>query len=77
MPYKKESELPGAVRNNLPKHAQEIWMKAFDSAWEEYADPKKRRGKESREETAAKVAWAAVKNEYHKDAEGNWVKKAA
>ncbi|RJQ55141.1 MAG: cation transport regulator ChaB [Actinobacteria bacterium] len=78
MPYKKTSELPESVRENLPKHAQEIYMKAFDSAWEEYADPRKRRGDASREETAHKVAWAAVKNEYERDEKGNWrAKKAA
>ncbi len=74
MPYKTDRDLPAAVRDNVPKHAQDIWREAFDHAWEEYADPKKRRGDESREEAAARVAWAAVKSEYHKDEKtGEWV----
>jgi len=72
MPYSKKSELPDNVTNNLPSHAQEIYRKAFNSAWDEYADPENRRGDSGREETAHKVAWAAVKQEYHKDGD-RWV----
>ncbi len=61
MPYKNLEDLPDRVKNNLPKHAQEIYLKAFDNAWEQYKEPKESRGKESREETAHKVAWATVK----------------
>lgn len=76
MPYNSLDELPDSVRDNLPNHAQEIYMKAFNNAWEEYADPEERRGDASREETAHKVAWAAVKNVYKKDEEsGEWKKK--
>lgn len=76
MPYKGLDELPDSVRDNLPNHAQEIYMKAFNNAWDEYADPEERRGDASREETAHKVAWAAVKNVYKKDEEsGEWKKK--
>lgn len=76
MPYNSLDELPEGVRDNLPSHAQEIYMKAFNNAWEEYADPEERRGDASREETAHKVAWAAVRNVYKKDEESNeWKKK--
>ena len=76
MPYDKKSELPDSVKENLPEHAQEIYRKAFNSAWEDYKEPKERRGKESREEAAHKVAWAAVKKEYRKDEKtGKWKKK--
>ncbi len=76
MPYKKTSDLPDAVKDNLPEHAQKIFMEAFNNAWDTYADPKKRRGKESQEEAAMRVAWAAVKHEYEKDEKsGKWVKK--
>ena len=76
MLYNSLDELPDSVRDNLPNHAQEIYMKAFNNAWDEYADPKERRGDASREETAHKVAWAAVKNVYKKDEEsGEWKKK--
>lgn len=76
MPYKKIQELPDSVRDNLPEHAQEIYLAAFNSAWEQYDEPEERRGGASREETAHKVAWAAVKKEYAKDEKtGKWKRK--
>lgn len=73
MPYDSDSDLPANVRDNLPPHAREIYRKAFNSAWDEYQDPEERRGNAGREETAHKVAWAAVKKEYHKEGE-QWVR---
>ncbi|MGB3747989.1 MAG: putative cation transport regulator ChaB [Rhodanobacter sp.] len=75
MPYSSISNLPDSVRDNLPKHAQEIYKEAFNSAWEEYADKDERRGDESREEVAHKVAWSAVKQKYEKDGDGDWQAK--
>lgn len=75
MPYSSNSELPESVRNALPKHAQGIYRKAFNSAHEQYDKPEERRGSASREETAHRVAWAAVKNEYEKNTGGTWRKK--
>ena len=73
MPYRKISDLPDSVKDNLPHHAQEIYMKAFNSAYEQYDRPDERRGDASREEVAHKVAWAAVKKEYQKDEKtGKW-----
>ena len=65
MPYDKLTDLPDRVRNNLPKHAQEIYKEAFNSAEEHY-------GEESR---AHRVAWSAVENKYEKNDQGNWVEK--
>ena len=56
----------------LPEHAQEIYRKAFNNAWDEYEDPDERRGQASRDETAHKVAWAAVKKVYAKGDDGRW-----
>ena len=75
MPYDTLKELPDSVRDNLPKHAQEIYKEAYNNAWDEYKDPEDRRGDASREETAHRVAWAAVKNQYEKDDSGKWTKK--
>ncbi len=76
MPYTTTKDLPEGVRDNLPKHAQEIYLAAYNSAWEEYKDPKDRRGEASIEETAHKVAWAAVKQKYQKDDNsGRWKAK--
>ena len=68
MPYPDISDLPSSVRNPLPIHAQEIYLAAFNNAWQEYA------ARADREIVAHKVAWAAVKKQYVK---GNheWVKK--
>ncbi len=65
MPYKNLSDLPDSVRNNLPKHAQEIYRAAYNNAEEEY-------GEESR---AHRVAWSAVENKYEKNDKGEWVEK--
>lgn len=70
MPYKRNAELPKGVRDALPEHAQDIYRKAFNSAYTGYKN----------EETAHKVAWSAVKTTYHKNSHGEWVlskKKAA
>lgn len=64
MPYDSIKDLPDQVRDNLPKHAQEIFMSAFNSAAEEQS-----------EQTAFKIAWSAVKQSYEKDDSGNWTKK--
>jgi cation transport regulator len=73
MPYKKDSDLPEQVKDNLPAHAQHIYKEAFNSAYEQYKSPEDRRERASREETAHKVAWSAVKKEYHKNRAGEWV----
>ncbi len=74
MPYKQLSELPDSVRDNLPKHAQEIYLAAFNNASKQYKDPDTRRGDEDRETVAHKVAWSAVKKEYEKR-DGQWTRK--
>lgn len=75
MPYDSISALPSSVREHLPPHAQEIYLRAFNNAWEEYGDPARRRRGASREETAHRVAWAAVKGSYEKRGE-RWVERA-
>ena len=61
MPYATASDLPPAARG-LPPHAQEIFLSAFNNAWQTYAD----RRPHAQEEIAIRVAWAAVKKHYHK-----------
>lgn len=68
MPYAKLSDLPPAVREALPQAAQEIWRAAFNSAFEQY---------DGDEEHAAQTAWAAVKQKYEQDSEGQWRAKEA
>jgi cation transport regulator len=68
MPYREISDLPDSVKNRLPHHAQEIYIAAFNNAWEEYAS------REDREVVAHKVAWSAVKKQYVKIGK-EWVEK--
>ena len=72
MPYKRINELPEPVKEHLPEHAQEIYKEAFNSAYEQYDKPSERRGDASREETAHKVAWSAVKKDYAKGEDDDW-----
>ena len=76
MPYHSNAELPDSVKNNLPKHAQDIYREAYNSAHDEYSDPKKRRGDKSREQVSHQVAWNAVKQKYHKE-DGKWKSNGA
>lgn len=75
MPYDRLSALPDSVRNVLPKHAQEIYQAAYNSAWDQYDEPHERRGDSSREETSHAVAWSAVKKTYEKGDDGKWHQK--
>ena len=72
MPYKNLKDLPKAVRDHLPRHAQEIYLQVFNNAWDQYASPGSRKPGRGREETAHRVAWAAVEKQYAKDADGTW-----
>lgn len=71
MPYNSTDDLPESVKNNLPSHAQRIYMKAFNSAWDGTC-----KDSDDKEACSAKVAWSAVKNSYEKDEEGSWHKKS-
>jgi cation transport regulator len=75
MPYEKIDELPDSVRNSLSEHAQEIYKQAFNSAWEQSRDPDEEIDDASREETAHRVAWAAVKQANAKTADDRWERR--
>lgn len=53
------------MKNNLPKHAQEIHKMVFNSAEQQY-------GEEGR---AHRVAWGAGEQNYENNDKGNWVQK--
>jgi cation transport regulator len=60
MPYATNTELPASVRHHLPERVQDIFREVFNGAWSTYA------GRQSREQIAHRVAWAAVKKRYRK-----------
>ena len=70
MPYESTNELPKSVRN-LPSRAKALYMKAFNSSWEEMEDSEDA----AREKSSHEAAWSAVKEQYEKDDQtGEWVK---
>ena len=72
MPYTTIQELPDSVQSVLPKHAQDIYKEAFNSAYDEYKEAKDRRANDDRETVAHKVAWNAVKQKYEKGSDDKW-----
>ena len=77
MPYRSNSELPKGVKNSLTKHAQDIYREAYNNAWDQYDQPEERRDSNTREETAHRVAWSAVKKKYKKNnSSGKWERKS-
>jgi cation transport regulator len=62
MPYRDITDLPPRIRDQLPEHAQEIFLEAFNHAWEQYAAPGKRHPGSSLEETANPLAAAGTKD---------------
>lgn len=68
MPYAGISELPPAVKDNLPKPAQRIFLEVANASLKAGDDESK----------AFKKAWSAVENAgFEKNADGKWVKKAS
>jgi cation transport regulator len=66
MPYKDVAELPDSVKNSLPKHAQVIYLAAYNNASEQYADPEKRRGAASLEEVPTRLPGQQLKRTIRK-----------
>ena len=67
MPYANNSDLPPAVKDNLPDAAQSMYRDVFNSAWEGSC-----KDAENKDECAAKQAWGVVHKHFHKDESGNW-----
>jgi cation transport regulator len=69
MPYATNRDLPPAIREHLPEHAQDIFRAAFNNAYRAHeGDPR-------REEAAHRIAWGAVKRSYIKHGD-QWVSRA-
>ena len=68
MPYAINVDLPPAVRDHLPEHAQDIFRAAFNHAYSAHKDDPRQ------EEAAFRIAWSAVEQRYRKDGDV-WVAK--
>ncbi|UTF59936.1 ChaB family protein [Gilvimarinus sp. DA14] len=77
MYYQNTAELPDSVKNSLPQDGLNIYLQAFNSAWDTFADPEKRIGNDDRETVAHKVAWSVVEKSYTETPQGSWVKAIA
>lgn len=67
MPYDSINDLPGAVRVDLPQHAQQIYLKAYNAAHRDSGDSN----------FAEQAAWDAVTEIDEQDAAGHWHRKEA
>ncbi|MFN6462093.1 MAG: ChaB family protein [Nostoc sp. DedVER02] len=59
------NELSGEIREQLPEHAQQIFVAALNAA----------QGNGLSEEGANEIAWNSVKNEYEPGNDGKWQRK--
>lgn len=73
--YSSVSQLPQSIRSVLPIPAQDVYKNAFNSAFEQYRSPADRRDEHTREASAHRVAWAAVRHVYTEAHDGKWHKK--
>ena len=67
--YDSIDSLPTGVKENLPKHAQEIYKSTFNNALVTYSE------EEYSESIAHRIAWSAVKQVYEQTGSGKWQKK--
>ncbi|MCG6134122.1 MAG: ChaB family protein [Nostoc sp. LLA-1] len=56
------NELPQEIQEQLPEHAQQIFVAAFDAAQKNGMS----------EDDARDVAWNSVRNEYEQENDGQW-----
>ncbi len=69
MTFRRNTELPEAVKRCLPLPAQDIYRSAFNHTWQSCRSPEARQAMQ-RELLAHKVAWAAVRRRYEPDGSG-------
>ncbi|MCF4965871.1 ChaB family protein [Nostoc sp. CMAA1605] len=65
MPYENRDELPEEIREQLPEHAQQIFVAAFNAAQRDGMT----------ENGATDVAWNSVRNEYEQGSDRTWHRK--
>ncbi len=70
MPYASKADLPDQVKDNLTEHEQEVFMAAFNSAYDGTC-----KEREDRDECAFKIAWSAAKKTDDKKKEESFVRE--
>ncbi len=68
MKYKNLQSLPKGVGDNLPLHAQEIYLSTYNNAFEDHKSEPDSKG------IAHRIAWSAVKQTYEQTGTGSWQK---
>ncbi len=75
MRHKSKKDLPATIRA-LPEGAQQIYLEAYNRAWDEYEANPSGDGTMMRDSAAHRHAWAAMKHEYEQSWEtGQWYLK--
>ena len=70
MRYENRSDLPQTLRDVLPERGQDIYLKAYQKAWDTYEEGQ---GYLSRETMAHQQGYTAVRHEYVQDqGTGKW-----
>ena len=70
--YTQLSELPPSIREDLPELAQELYRVSYNRAIEKNRALEMNMNEADLAETAHKLAWRKVMEEYQKDEQGNW-----
>lgn len=66
MPYNSNSDLPDSVRTVLPNKAQTVFRNRYNVVYDDAGE----------EQDAMRAAWAAVKEDWHRNENGEWVAKS-
>lgn len=72
MSYSTVTELPKAIRDELPEHAQEIYRAAYNLTIEEHRAADHDQDEHELQEMADQAAWQRVQMEYDRDDTGKW-----
>jgi cation transport regulator len=70
MRYENRSDLPRTIRDVLPEPGQDIYLRAYQKAWDMYTEGQ---GYLSRDVMAHQQGWTALQHEYVQDqGTGKW-----
>jgi cation transport regulator len=72
MSYEELPDLPADLRDELPRHAQEIYQAAYNRVYETSMASGEEHDAQSIAEKAHKAALLAVEMEYRKDEKNRW-----